>query len=293
MNLQHLELSHYGSTDYSRIKAHDNLGNIFQIEIQLFVTASLKQRMIHNWAELYSHQLKEGDHWNLLKPVISIWLVSKPVFQDYFGFHSHFCLYDEKNRLKLTEHANIHIIELSKWDKSRVENDLDRWTRFFRDGKTLNDAHLPNYMLTEEMEQAMAVLKQFSEKERDYDRYRARVNYLRDQKTLEEERELAKAELKETKKELTETNQTLNETSQTLNETNQALNEKNQALNEASQALNEASQALDEKAHALKKQTETLDMQTQVLEEKDRLLAEKENELEKLKFLIKHSKNPS
>lgn len=45
------------------VKACDKTGNIFQIEIQLFVSASLKQRIIHNWAEIYSRQLKEGDSW--------------------------------------------------------------------------------------------------------------------------------------------------------------------------------------------------------------------------------------
>ena len=176
------------------VKAIDGFGNTFQIEIQLFVLGSLKQRMIYNWADLYCHQIKEGDSWSKLKPVISIWLVCRTVFQDFSGFHSHFSFYDAKNKLKLSEHANIHIIELGKWNKSEIENDLDRWTRFFKEGKDLDDSSLPNYMLTQEMKQAMAILKQFSEKERAYDRYRARINYLRDQITMEEEKEAAKAE---------------------------------------------------------------------------------------------------
>jgi predicted transposase/invertase (TIGR01784 family) len=176
------------------VKAIDDAGNIFQIEIQLFVSESLKQRMLHNWAEIYSRQLKEGDSWGKLKPVISIWLVNKAVFRNFDGFHSHFSFYDDKNNLKLTEHANIHIIELCKWNKSQVENDLDRWTRFFREGKELSDKHLPQYMQTKEMGQAMAILKQFSEKERAYDRYRSRINYLRDQITMEEEKEQARLE---------------------------------------------------------------------------------------------------
>ena len=46
----------------------------------------------------------------------------------------------------------------------------------------------------------MAILKQCSEKERAYDRYRARINYLRDQITMEEEKELAKVEKEQAKK---------------------------------------------------------------------------------------------
>ena len=100
----------------------------------------------------------------------------------------------------------------------KFDIDLDRWPRFFREGKDLDDASLPNYMLTQEMKQAMTILKQFSEKERAYDRYRARINYLRDQITMEEEKEAviaekeaaeadkkaAEAELKEAKKYISE-----------------------------------------------------------------------------------------
>ena len=44
-------------------------------------------------------------------------------------------------------------------------------------------------MNTDEMRQAMNTLKQFSEKERDYHAYQARQNYLREQRTLQIERE--------------------------------------------------------------------------------------------------------
>jgi len=36
------------------IKANDKAGNTFQIEIQMSVPSSLRHRMLHNWAELYS-----------------------------------------------------------------------------------------------------------------------------------------------------------------------------------------------------------------------------------------------
>jgi hypothetical protein len=44
-------------------------------------------------------------------------------------------------------------------------------------------------MNTEEMRQAMNTLKLFSEKERDYHAYQARQNHLREQRTLQVERE--------------------------------------------------------------------------------------------------------
>jgi len=127
--------------------------------------------------------------------------VCEPVFREFSGFHSQFTFCDQKNNLALAEHAKIHVIELSKWNKNRIENDLDRWTHFFKEGKTFSVDGLPENMLTHEMEEAMAILKQFSEKERDYDRYMLRLEYLREQATLKEDREIALAELELFKKE--------------------------------------------------------------------------------------------
>jgi len=128
------------------VKANDKAGNTFQIEIQMSVPKNLKYRMLHNWAELYSRQLNKGDSWNKLKPVISIWLVCQPIFEEFSGFHSQFTFYDKKHNLQLAEHAKIHIIELSKWNKPQIENDLDIWTYFFKDGKNFSRDGLPENM---------------------------------------------------------------------------------------------------------------------------------------------------
>ena len=63
-----------------------------------------------------------------------------------------------------------------------------RWLQFFKEGERLNDeAGLPDWMTTEEMRQAMSTLRQFSDKERDYDAYQARQNFLREQLTIQHE----------------------------------------------------------------------------------------------------------
>ncbi len=50
------------------------------------------------------------------------------------------------------------------------------------------------------MKQAMSTLRQFSEKERDYDAYQARQNYLRQQRTIQFERDELEQELNEERK---------------------------------------------------------------------------------------------
>jgi hypothetical protein len=64
-----------------------------------------------------------------------------------------------------------------------------------------NDEGLPDWMTTNEMRQAMSTLSQFSEKERDYHAYQARQNYLRQQRTIQFERDELEQQLNEERKE--------------------------------------------------------------------------------------------
>ena len=56
-------------------------------------------------------------------------------------------------------------------------------------------------MNTDEMRQAMKTLKLFSDKERDYHAYQARQNYLREQRTIQIEREEDLQEMERIKQE--------------------------------------------------------------------------------------------
>ncbi len=85
--------------------------------------------------------------------------------------------------------GGIHLLELKKFTAERIETEEQRWLRFFKEGEQLDDTALPDWMNTEEMRQAMNTLKLFSEKERDYFAYQARQDFLREQRTLQAERE--------------------------------------------------------------------------------------------------------
>ena len=84
----------------------------------------------------------------------------------------------------LLEHGGISLFELSKFAAGAVETEEQRWLKFFKDGERLDADQLPDWMQTTEMRQAMSTVKQFSEKERAYDAYQARQNYLRVQSAI-------------------------------------------------------------------------------------------------------------
>ena len=67
----------------------------------------------------------------------------------------------------------------------RVETEQQRWLKFFTEGESLDENHLPDWMQTDEMRQAMSTLRAFSEDERAYHVYQARQNYLREQRSIQ------------------------------------------------------------------------------------------------------------
>ena len=127
-----------------------------------------------------------------------------------------------EHRVLLHDKLSLHTLETEKWNKAQVEGQIDRWVKFLREGKDLDDENLPDYMQTKEMKQAMSTLRQFSEKERNYHQYQARQNYIRERRCIEEERD------------------------QAVQQRDQALEERDQALEEWDQTEKKLDQALEE-----------------------------------------------
>ncbi len=184
------------------VKAKDTAGTIYQIEIQLVSYTNLPERILYNWADIYSQQLQSGDHFHVLRPTYSIWLLADNLLENDTDYIHTYKIKDEKGRT-LNNHCGIWLLELEKFNAQQIETEQQRWLRFFKEGDSLNDeAGLPDWMTTEEMRQAMNTLRQFSEKERDYHAYQARQNFLREQLTIQYELDqVHKAKLEAEKRE--------------------------------------------------------------------------------------------
>ena len=170
------------------VKARDDAGKIYQVEIQLLQYADLPSRMLYTWADIYSQQLQSGDQYGELRPTYAIWILDETLIGSDRDYVHAYKLRDEKGRTFL-DHGGIWLLELEKFNASQVENEEQRWLRFFKDGEQLDENILPEWMATPEMRQAMKTLKQFSEKDRDYHEYQARQNFLRQQRSIQSELE--------------------------------------------------------------------------------------------------------
>ena len=132
-----------------------------------------------------------------------------------------------------------------------------RWLKFFTEGEQLNDDTLPEWMITQEMKQAMSTLSTFSEKDQDYFKYQARQEYIREQNAIQNELEQAKRESAQAKRLIEAAKKredalqqrekiAMQETQAAMQETHAAIQEKQAALQETQAAIQEKQAALAE-----------------------------------------------
>ncbi|MBF0225978.1 MAG: Rpn family recombination-promoting nuclease/putative transposase [Desulfobacterales bacterium] len=269
------------------IKARDKTEHIFQIEIQVLVYDSLDKRISYTWSKLYNEQLKKGDDYNKLKPVVSIWLLCENLFDNSKSFHNHFQFYDTKNNLNLNDDCSIHTLELEKFVTHDVNNELERWLLFFKDGKDLDHNNLPEYMNTEEMREAMNTLKTFSEKEKAYHLYQNRLDYIREQKTIRLEIEAKQQEkeraVQEKERAVQEKERAVQEKERAVQEKERAEQEKERAEQEKENAVQEKENAVQEKENAVQEKENAVQEKESAMQEKEKAVQEKENAIKVLK----------
>jgi predicted transposase/invertase (TIGR01784 family) len=115
------------------VKATDEFGDIYNIEIQASGNETFKYRSLYYWAKLYSSQIEAGEKYYELKPTVSINLLNFNLIESE-NVHSCFSLYEKNNHeLMLTNHLLIHFIEIKKFiQESNFQNDFEKWLAYFK-----------------------------------------------------------------------------------------------------------------------------------------------------------------
>ena len=217
------------------IKARDANGSIYQIEVQVALHSAFTERMLYLWSRVYQDQMQKGDDFENLNPVVSIWLLKDDLFPDT-QHHHHFEAMDQKSGLALSHHFGIHALELKKWHQLKNLEALDIWLKFFNDAENMDLEHLPKELDIPEIQQAMQVLKRFTELEKDRDLYQRRQEAIMELRTRERSRARAIKQLeaalaeKEAEREAKEVAQAREEAERQAKEVAQAREEA--ALNE-------------------------------------------------------------
>ena len=115
------------------VKCITKNGTVVIIEVQLSGNSRFPERILYYWSTNYSKLLKKGEEYEDLTPVISINLLNFNLNKKDSNVHSCYMIYDTKNKRLLTDHLQIHIIELKKFNfkNNNLSKDLNYWLGFF------------------------------------------------------------------------------------------------------------------------------------------------------------------
>ena len=146
------------------VRARDDPGRQFLLEMQRFVSVGFAKRLLYYWAGGHAEQLLKGDHYEILLPTYSICFVNEPFLPDA-DYHHCFQVYDKKHEQLLCKDLEMHLIELSKFvlPVEEVRTPLERWCYFFKHGASLDLASLPATLDVPVIRQAVEVLVKLSQ----------------------------------------------------------------------------------------------------------------------------------
>ena len=178
------------------VKCITKNGTVVIIEVQLSGNSRFPERILYYWSANYSKLLKKGEEYEDLTPVISINLLNFNLNKNDKNVHSCYMIYDTKNKNLLTDHLQIHIIELKKFKfkYNDLKKDLNYWLGFF----TTNNMEAYMSEIVKEkpiMEEAHKRYNNFIRSRLMMSEYEKKEIYQYDKQiTLEEKRREGKAE---------------------------------------------------------------------------------------------------
>lgn len=164
------------------IKARDQSGRQFNVEMQMLAYGAFRQRALYYWARLHQAQLQEGDDYPVLRPTIAVCFVDTPLFPEITDHHLIFELRERYHQTLFTDQMAVHILELPKFKKSVDEllTPLDRWLFFLQHAVNLDIDALPEPLNVPELRWAIGDLIMISQSDRERELYESRLKMRRD-----------------------------------------------------------------------------------------------------------------
>jgi predicted transposase/invertase (TIGR01784 family) len=153
---------------YVDVKAELDNNNHVIIEMQVLNHEGFEKRILYNAAKKYSAQLKKGDKYHLLNPVIALTITDFELFPEQKELISHYKLLEKKHLIEYSDDIELIFIELPKFTKTEKElsSIQDKWLYFIKNAGSLE--YVPKN-LNKEIERAYQIANEanFSEEELD------------------------------------------------------------------------------------------------------------------------------
>ena len=120
------------------VRAKDQNGNFYIVEMQVTDRAGLDKRIVYYGAKSYAAQLDAGENYYQLKPVIFIGILDFEYMQNPHYLSRHLILDADTHEHKLKD-LEFTFIELPKFNKSEaeLENLTEKWIYFIKNAGDL------------------------------------------------------------------------------------------------------------------------------------------------------------
>lgn len=128
-----------GKSTIVDVKAVDENGNTFIVEMQVAESNFFHKRILYYTSQSYVAQLDEGVDYKKLKPVYFIGILEFEIGQNSNYFSRHKVL-DVETKEQVIQDVEFNFIELPKFDKTidHLESSIDQWTYFIKNAENLN-----------------------------------------------------------------------------------------------------------------------------------------------------------
>jgi predicted transposase/invertase (TIGR01784 family) len=121
------------------VRAKDQAGNFYIVEMQVTDRAGLDKRIVYYGAKSYASQLDAGENYYKLKPVIFIGILNFEYLQNSHYLSRHLILDTDTHQHKLKD-LEFTFIELPKFDiaEEELKTLTEKWIYFIKNAEDLN-----------------------------------------------------------------------------------------------------------------------------------------------------------
>ena len=150
------------------VKATNQDGKRFNIEIQISDEADYDKRALYYWAKLYTEQLKVAQDYSALSKAIGIHILNFTSIPQATNYHNVFHITEKENGFTYFKDLELHTIELNKFtnDSSEELKDivaktrtaLDIWVAFLTRHDLLTADRLPKELDDENLKKSITCI---------------------------------------------------------------------------------------------------------------------------------------
>lgn len=166
------------------IKAVDNKGQQFNIEMQITEQLNYDRRALYYWSKLYAEQLKQGESFETLHKTIGIHILNFNVLEDEPNYHNVFHILNKESKKRYFEQLELHVIELEKFDAELKDfsKPIDRWLNFLKKAGIYDENAIPQELKADQaVHKAFQVLETLYLNDEERMLYDDHLKWLRDE----------------------------------------------------------------------------------------------------------------